>query len=363
MGVDDDDRVAVAARRLLAQLVHDEVQHQRRLAHARARHVEVVAAQQVAREVHRAALAGRRLPDVRAARDAARRGQQHLRARAGHERRLILRPGRVPERRRLAHAEHAAAPQQAGAGGVHGRALGDDRPHPARPQARARGMVVVAVGGGHRLKQLLRAPPAPLRVVAGHDRDELDVGLEGDARDLLLDQQRVEDAVARALPARPRPAGHAQSEGDAGAERDRLPGLARLPPLVALEEGEAAEGEQRHRHAVLGVAAHLARRRVVPGLLHCRAVRPLLVALRPVGAERAQAQAGDDALARPGAGERAQRGEQRVGAGLQQGGVLEDAQRDVLGAARAQRHRPGLLPFIQAQRVVCGSTSWTEAWG
>ena len=39
VGVDDDDRVAVAARRLLAELVHDEVLHERRLAHARTRHV------------------------------------------------------------------------------------------------------------------------------------------------------------------------------------------------------------------------------------------------------------------------------------------------------------------------------------
>ena len=44
VGVDDDDRVAVAPRRLLLHLVLDEVLHERRLPHARARRVEVVPA-------------------------------------------------------------------------------------------------------------------------------------------------------------------------------------------------------------------------------------------------------------------------------------------------------------------------------
>ena len=68
MRVDHDDRVAVAPAGLLAELVPDDVAHQGRLAHPRAGHVEVVAAQQVVGEVDRFAVGpygGR--PDVGAA--------------------------------------------------------------------------------------------------------------------------------------------------------------------------------------------------------------------------------------------------------------------------------------------------------
>ena len=77
-----------------------------------------------------------------------------------------------------------------------------------------------------------------------------------------------------------------------------------------------------------------------------------LVGLGPVGAERAQQQTGHDALALPEGRQRAQQGEQRVGAGVKQVVVAEDAQRHVLGPARAQRHRPGLLALFEAERAL-----------
>ena len=47
VGIDDDDGVAVPARRLLRHLVRDDVVHERGLAHAGAGDVEVVTAEQV----------------------------------------------------------------------------------------------------------------------------------------------------------------------------------------------------------------------------------------------------------------------------------------------------------------------------
>ncbi len=116
VGVDDDDRVAIAARRLLAQPVRDEVLHERRLAHARARDVEVVAAQQVVGEADLPRRARRRLADERPAAYVPRLGDEHPRPGARDERRLVLRPRRVPERHGLAHAEHAQAHRLRGRG-------------------------------------------------------------------------------------------------------------------------------------------------------------------------------------------------------------------------------------------------------
>ena len=56
--------------------------------------------------------------------------------------------------------------------GEHGR-------YPAHREARSQGMVEVAVGGGHPLKQLPRTPAVPLRVLRGEDDRDLDIGLEG----------------------------------------------------------------------------------------------------------------------------------------------------------------------------------------
>ena len=67
MGVDDDDGVAVASRCLLPQLVGDEVAHEGGLAHARARHVEVVAAQEVVGKADRPGRGGGGVAHVGAA--------------------------------------------------------------------------------------------------------------------------------------------------------------------------------------------------------------------------------------------------------------------------------------------------------
>ena len=117
VGIDDDDGVPVAPRGLLAHLVGDEVAHEGGFAHARAGHVEVVAAEEV---VGKADLPGRRgdgVAHVGASRGAPRRGKQHLRAGTGHEGCLVACSGRVPEGGDLAHAEDAASAEEAGSGG------------------------------------------------------------------------------------------------------------------------------------------------------------------------------------------------------------------------------------------------------
>ena len=65
MGVDDDDGVAVPARRLLPHLVDNDVMHEGGLAHAGAGDVEVVAVEQVVGEAYLAGLARRRVPHER----------------------------------------------------------------------------------------------------------------------------------------------------------------------------------------------------------------------------------------------------------------------------------------------------------
>ena len=212
-------------------------------------------------------------------------------------------------------------------------------------------MVVVAVGGRHPAEQILRPSLGLPGIRRRQHGDDLDLGVEGDARDLLLDQERVVDAVARALPARPGPATHRQSEGDARPQCDSLPGLPGLPPLVALEGGEAREGDDGHHHAVGAVVADLAGVGGVARLLQGPLVRPHLVGLGPVGTERAQQHARHDALVPRERGERSEDGEEWVGAGVEQVVVAEDAQRHVLGAARPERDRPCLLALLETQRV------------
>ena len=164
-------------------------------------------------------------------------------------------------------------PNRPGPCRLHPRRLRERGPHLAALEARARRMVVVAVGGSHRSQQFRCALPLRAR---RQDREHLHLALEGDARDLLLDQQRVVDAPARLPEAVPDPAQGREPERDAGSERDRLPALARLPPLVALERGGACDEEERQGHPIVGVTSHVARLGVVVGLLHGLAVRPLL---------------------------------------------------------------------------------------
>ena len=174
VGVDDDDGVAVAPRRLLPQLVGDDVVHEGGLAHARAGHVELVTVEEVAREADGARPARRRLAHERALAHVPRGGEKRLRPRASHERRLVPRARRVPECGRLAHAEDTAAAEQSRAGRMQPLRVGEHGRYPARREARPQGMVEVAVGGGHPVKQLPRTPAVPLRVLRGEDDRDLD---------------------------------------------------------------------------------------------------------------------------------------------------------------------------------------------
>ena len=185
--------------------------------------------------------------DVGAAPDAAGGGQQHLRPGAGHQGRLVTRSGRVPQAGRLADAQDAALAEESGAGRVEHLRVGRGGPQAARLQVRPCGVVVVAVGRRHRLQQLLR-PVGP--GLAGQDGRHLNLGVEGDAGDLLLDEQGVEDPLSGLLDAVPEPAARGQGEGDARAHEHGLPGLPRLHPQVAPQGGQCRHPQDGHRHAV-----------------------------------------------------------------------------------------------------------------
>ena len=132
----------------------------------------------------------------------------------------------------------------------------------------------------------------------------------------------------------------------------RLPYLPVLHPQVALEGGQRADAEHGHRHPV-----HLQRLGLegVGGLtrLHARPLVGLVhVALRPVGAEGSQHQPGHHSLSLVEAGERPHKGDEGIGAGVEQVVVPEGAQGNVLGAVGPQDHAPCLLPLSEAQRIV-----------
>ena len=229
--------------------------------------------------------------------------------------------------------------------------VGHGGPHPAHVEARARGVVIVAVGGGHRLQQLIRpvGPGAP-----GQDRRHLNLGVEGDAGDLLLDEDGVEDPLAGLLPAVPGPAAHGQGEGDARSHEHGLPGLPRLHPQVASDDGQGRDAQDGHRHAVgleglglIGVGG-------VSPVLHRPLVGLLQVGLRPLGSQGAQHEPRHDALTLVQVGQRAHEGDKGVRAGVEEVVVPEDAERHVLGADGPERHRPRLLVLAQAQGVVLG---------
>ena len=97
VGIDDDDGVAVPARRLLPELVHNEVVHKGGLAHAGAGHIEVVPPEQVVGEVNGPGPAGGGIPHGSAAADILGRGHQHLRTGASNQGRLVPLSRRVPQ--------------------------------------------------------------------------------------------------------------------------------------------------------------------------------------------------------------------------------------------------------------------------
>ena len=94
-----------------------------------------------------------------------------------------------------------ALAEESGAGQVQDRRVGDDWPHPAHIEARSGGVVVVAIG--RRRQQFIR-PLGPL--VRWQDRRHLKLSVEGDAGDLLFDEERVINALAGLLPPVPQPA-------------------------------------------------------------------------------------------------------------------------------------------------------------
>ena len=100
---------------------------------------------------------------------------------------------------------------------MHHRRVGNDGPHPAHLEARPGGMVVVPVGRRDRAEQFPRALSTLLRLALGKDGDDLYLGVEGDAGDLLLDQERVVDAGPCLLDAPPGPSRHRQGREDARA--------------------------------------------------------------------------------------------------------------------------------------------------
>ena len=288
VGVDDDDGVRVPALGLLPQLVRDEVVHQGGLAHAGAGDIEVMTPEQVFGEADLPLGSCGGVADQRASPDALGRRAERPCAGPLHQGRLVSGAGRVPEAGDLADSQDAAPPEQARACGVEHVRVWGNGPDRADLEPRPGGVVVVAVGGGHRAEKL----PGPMRPrVGGHDGDDLELGVEGDAGDLLLDEQRVLDAAAGLLPAVPCPAADGQPQGRADSQERRLPYLPVLHPQVSLEGGQRADAEDGHRDAVHLQGLGLER---VGGLprLHAGALVGLVhVALGPVGAEGAQHQA------------------------------------------------------------------------
>ena len=213
------------------------------------------------------------------------------------------------------------------------------------------GVVEVAVGGGHGTEEL---PGALGAGVGGQYGDDLELGVEGDARDLLAYQDGVLDAAARLLPAPPRPAAEGHAQGGGEAQGRRLPYLAVLHPQIALEGGQRADAEDGHRHAVQLEGLGLEGVGGFPRLHAGPLVGLVEVVLRPVGAEGAQQEPRDHPLPGFQFREGAHQGDKGVGAGVEEVVVPEGAQGDVLGAVGPERDRPRLLFVPESQGVFAG---------
>ena len=285
VGVYDHDGVRVPALGLLPQLVCDKMVHEGGLAHAGAGDVEVVTPEQVFGEADLPLRPCGGVAHQRAAPDALGRGAERPRAGPLHQGRLVAGSGRVPQAGGLADAQHAAPAEQAGACRVEHLRVGHDGPDPADLEAGACGVVEVAVGGGdlpEKLPGALRPRPG------GHDGDDLKLGVEGGAGDLLLDEQRVLDALAGLLPAVPGEAADPQPQDRAHPQERRLPYLPVLHPQVALEGGQSADAQHGHRHPVHLQGLGLERVGGFPRLHAGLFVGLVHVGLGPVGAEGAQ---------------------------------------------------------------------------
>ena len=270
VGIDYYDGVLVPARRLLPHLVDHHVQHQRGLAHAGAGQVEVMMARGVIGEVHRAGSPAHGVTHVGAAGDALGRGIQDPRPGAGHRGQLVCGPQGVPQGGQLPHSQHVASPEQARLW-RQWQGVGNDWPHLGGLEPGPGGIVVALVGQGRVAQQPLG--PA-LAAVLGEDGDDLELGLVGDAGELILDQQGVLVAAPGAgLPdAPPGPARHGQRRRGADAQEHRLPGLAPLHPQVALDGRKDQHPQGRQLVHVgagglgLGVVGGVGRVRLLPAV-------------------------------------------------------------------------------------------------
>ena len=290
----------------------------------------------------------RGVADQRPAADAAGRGQERPGAGAFHQGRLVMLARRMPQGGHLPDAQDAALSEESRSGGVQ-VGQGDHRPDVAHPEPRPGGMVVVAVGGGHRLQDF----PSPLLPGAvGKDGDDLELGVEGNAAHLLLDQQGIVNAAADLLPAPPAPARDDEPEHGTGAQQRRIEKLPVLHPQVAFEGGQRPHAQHGHGDAVQLQG---------PGLVGVGGVGPLLagvfeslllVGLGPVGAQGAQQQAGQHPFAGAQGGEGADDRQQGIGARVQQVVVPEGAQGHVVGAAGAEGQTPGLLAHVDEDGVL-----------
>ena len=148
------------------------------------------------------------------------------------------------------------------------------------------------------------------------------------------------------------PAARAKATPDA--HEHGLPGLPRLHPQVAPQGGQCRHPQDGHRHAVRLEGPGLVGVGGVAPVLHGPLVGLLQMRLRPVGSQGAQHQPRHDALPLVQVGERAQQGDEGVGAGVEQVVVPEHPERHVLGAVGPERHAPRLLALVQAQGVVLG---------
>ncbi len=189
------------------------------------------------------------------------------------------------------------------------RGVGHGGPHPAHVEASPGGVVVVAVGRRHRSEKL---SGALLPGVGGQDRRHLNLGVEGDAGDLLLDEEGVVHPLSGLLETVPEPAPGGQGGDDADAHEHGLPGLPRLHPQVAPQRGQGRHSQDGHGHAVGLEGLGLVGVGGVPAVVHRPLVGLLQMGLRPLGSQGAQQQPSHDALPLVQVGQRAQQGDEGV---------------------------------------------------
>ena len=214
-----------------------------------------------------------------------------------------------------------------------------------------------------RSEQFLRAVTSLLRFALGHDGHDLYLCLERYAGDLLLDEERIEDAGACLPDAPPGPPRNRQEGGDAHSQKYGLPHLPGAEPQVASETDQGRDSQDGHGRHVRLVVANLIGVGRVARLGHGALVRLFEVALRPVGAEGVQHQPRHDALVLLQVGQRAEQGDDGVGAGVEEVIVPEGAQRHVVGTARPQVVPHASSPSSSLNGSSSGGTSWMRAWG